>query len=87
MLTTDTESVPAMPTITDSQQHHRVKMSTHPLAHMALVARAVGRQEMLSNEDARKAVLTEWLALHGKVWDFHKARSKLDVIDEAHNKG
>jgi hypothetical protein len=80
----DNAIAPAMPVVReDIHVSHRARTTVHPVANMALVARAVGRSDMLSNKAALEAVQAESLALHGKVWNFRKACSKHDVIREA----
>ena len=74
-----------MPTVTENgKEPQRSKTVLHPFSNMAMVARAVGRKEMLANEAALTAVQKELLTLHEKVWDFRKARSRRDVLQEAH---
>jgi len=76
--------VPAMPMIHEQDdREHRPKLQSHSLFQYAMVARSLGRKEMLSNEDALNAVRKEWTMLHEKVWDVRKVCSKRKVIEEA----
>ena len=74
----------------NQQEHYREKINgdhtginINKLFNTA-VARAVGRKEMMENEDARKSMRKEWLGQRvAGVYDFSVVREYDDVVAEA----
>ena len=84
------EMVPAMPVLTlgdDEVQRHRQRSASREIFEAAVVARKVGRTEMMDVEKARLAMIKEWATMHQRVWDVSKVREKADVIREAKERG
>ena len=68
-------AIPAMPVMTtwsddsELQSMHRDKLSHRTTFATAVVARKVGRAEMIDVESARQAMVKEWATMHARVWD------------------
>ena len=52
-----------------------------PTIALALVARSVGKKEMMAEAKA------EWATMHERVWDLNKVREKSEIIREAKKEG
>ena len=84
-----------MPTTLDGSLEHREKnVHEHPVTAqeitelMAMVARPVGRKELLSNPKAQASLDVEWDKLmKKKAWDMASVREWDDVSSEAKKKG
>ena len=75
----ENETVPAMPVLTlggDGVQHHRQKLTSKEIFESAVVARKVGRTEMMDEEKARLAMIKEWATMHQRVWDVSKPKKR-----------
>ena len=85
---------PAMPVCLNEQEQHREKLGKH--FHMseediheaiAMVARPVGRKELLANPKAQASLDVEWEKLmKKKAWDMLSVREWEDVSHEAKKK-
>ena len=82
-------AIPAMPVLTtwsddaELQSMHRDKLIHRTSFASAVVARKVGRAEMIDVESARQAMVKEWATMHARVWDVAIVREKGDIIREA----
>ena len=83
---------PAMPVCLDGQEQHRDKL-TKPMhmseedVHDAVVARPVGKKELLANPKAQASLDVEWEKLmKKKAWDILSVRDWEDVSREAKKK-
>ena len=85
----DHVAIPAMPVLTtlsddaELQSMHRDKLIHRTTFESAVVARKVGRAEMIDVESARQAMVKEWATMHARVWDVAIVREKGDIIREA----
>ena len=88
------DAFPAMPTVPHEPEHREKISSNLPVSEdevrelFALVARPVGRREILEDPKAQAALDVEWNKLMvKKAWDMGSVREWKDVSDEAIEKG
>ncbi|CAE7497332.1 NaCP60E, partial [Symbiodinium natans] len=88
------DAFPAMPTVPHEPEHREKISSNLPVSEdevrelFALVARPVGRREILEDPKAQAALDVEWNKLMvKKAWDMGSVREWKDVSDEAIKKG
>ena len=83
------QSFPCMPCVNHCGDHREKLTSQVDGINInkmfnTVVARPVGRKEMMENDDARKAMRKEWLGQHSAgVYDFSGVREYDDVVREA----
>ena len=79
--------IPVMPCV-PHKDIHRPKIPDHPLPISALVARPVGKKELLSNPAAKAAMDKEWQRLKDQeVWDMDSVSEWSDVAATARRDG
>ena len=88
---TNNPDVPAMPCAHFVKDDHRERLGSSVIGSIvgnALVARPVGRKEMLSDPEALESMMKEWKGQWSAgVYDFKVVREYDDVLKEASDKG
>ena len=72
-----TQIATAMPCV---EVNRRCDMTLDPLI---AVTRPVGREEMITNRDANRAMKQQWSVMHRRAWNFGEVRERCEVIKEA----
>ena len=87
----DNQGTPMMPCTHFVKDDHRERLGSSLMGSIvgsALVARPVGRKEMLSDPEALESMMKEWKGQWSAgVYDFKVVREYDDVLKEASNKG
>ena len=68
--------IAAMPVVQDEEQKHRPKLKAGSFnaPYIALVARSVGKKEMMAEAKAIEAMQKEWSTMHERVWGLNRVR-------------
>ena len=72
-----TQIATAMPCV---EVNRRCDMTLDPLI---AITRPVGREEMITNRDANRAMKEQWSVMHRRAWNFGEVRERCEVVKEA----